>query len=142
MNIGRSFCKRLNQHTTFSAYAPRSASAADDQISTGWVGFRRPDFGCYWGVSEGHQAGLDPRLSGLGNLSAESLYARPRCVFESCRRTKDCGRQDLLTCARHAQSVMKNLGRFGDESVTMEIATHRKPFPITCFDLAFSSQAL
>ena len=28
----------MNQHTTFSAYAPCSASAVDDQISKGWIG--------------------------------------------------------------------------------------------------------
>ena len=49
---------------------------------------------------------------------------------------------NLLSCERHAQSVMKNLGGVGKERVTMEIATPRKQILITCSDFAFSFKEL
>ena len=36
----------------------------------------------------------------------------------------------------------ESVGGVGKENVTMEIATHRKQFPITCSDLVFSSKEL
>ena len=44
--------------------------------------------------------------------------------------------------ANHTRNQLKNAGAIGKESITMEIATHRKQFAITCSDLVFSSKEL